>query len=1201
MALKYLHKKRLFRLINKYNLFDKDWYLFAYPDVANTKLDPYQHYYKNGIYENRNPNPLFSSQFYLDTYHDVRDAGVHPFYHYIFFGGAEGRMPHPLLAPRWISQKLGPALPQGNALIGLLQSAENIGPRPLFDIDHMRSAQNQPPETPARAVMAAYFLTLPQQRVSPNRLFHNDFVRQQAQLPDTADAVTAYIHGHSAGLRPHPLFDAGYIEKWNRLLPAPIAGLTQLDLVMIDPNPDTVEISALFDNDFYKSQNGSQSDRVEMPLLHYLREGWKNGLDPNRWFDTNLYISRYLTHEPDVNPLMHYGLHERNSHITLLPRFQDRFYTMRHPEVAESYPGTPLEHYLNCGLTEGRALNSPAWLDDFACWDDVKTDIARILADTDTTGGAPQVSVIIPVYDQFQFTLRCIWSILRAGDAARLQIIVADDGSQDETQSFFSAIPQITYIRNPENLGFLKSCNQAALSATADHLFFLNNDTAVLPGWIDSLLDTARALPDAGLIGSKLVYPDGTLQEAGGYIWADGSGANLGRHSDPAHPGFNMRRDADYVSGAAILVPTAVWTALGGFDVRFAPAYYEDTDLAFRLRNLGWRVIYQPGSVVVHFEGVSSGTSLDSGIKAFQTVNQTKFLAKWAFALEAHAENRAIDPLCVPRPPRPRILIIDAVVPEPDKDAGSVVAKWYMRLLIDLGYDVVFAAHNLQLNGQAGRDLQALGVEVLHVPYVRSVSAYLETHITTFDMVMLYRYAAGGTYIEQIRTLCPQMPIVFNTVDLHHLREERQARQNGSDPQALAAVQQTKDRELRVIDLATETILLSPVELEVLRQRGPSANLSVIPLVLETQDSPPPRAGRDGIVFVGGYGHPPNVDAVLYFIGSIWPLVRAKMPDLMLHIVGSHPPPEILNITAPGVKVHGFVADLDQLLAARIASIAPLRYGAGIKGKVASSLAAGLPCVASGIAAEGMGLVAGRDLLVANAPQDFAAAIIKLCTDPVLWASLSDNGRAIMRADYSPGATRQRLLRLLAKTGTAPFSGLCPLSGHPETRRFQNASDPGSLCAGPGAPDVSERIIASALIRLRGADKTVRSLAAMQPGALPPVAVISDLPNLTTALTRLQALVAPARATLAVGSLTLGPDAASALTRTLASLPPLCRHLMLSVTPEGPLGTARIPAALAALVWQLEAAGWEVRLDPMPIKDSALTGVVLIEARRSPA
>lgn len=1191
-------KQDLSDVVTKYNLLDKDWYLSVNPDVAQAQVDPVDHYLRDGIAEGRSPHPLFWAAYYLDRYQDIQASGIDPLFHYIFYGGAERRSPHPFLAAHWLARQLGPDLPLDNPLLGLITAPASslTGPRPLFDIKHMRQAQGQAEGTPMQAVLTRYFITPMAQRIAPNALFDPDFVRQKADLSQSTDAVLAYLQQTGTALQPYPLFDADLVRRTHNRSPdpEPEPELTLLDLAMSDDWLVGPDISALFDPAYYRQQLSDECEDESL-ISHYLRIGARQGLDPNPWFDSKLYISRYLANDPYISPLVHYSLYGRNSHITLLPRFQDRFYTMRYPEVLETYPRTPLEHYINFGLSEGRVLNAPAWSDDFAAWDEVKADVIRLLADTDNS--APQVSVIIPVYNQFQFTLRCIWSILRAGDAARLQIIIADDGSQDETQGFFSAIPQVTYLRNPENLGFLNSCNHAALSATADYLFFLNNDTAVLPGWIDRLLETARALPEAGLIGAKLMYPDGTLQEAGGYIWADGSGANLGRHDDPDHPGFNFRRDADYVSGAAILLPRSVWQAVGGFDPRYAPAYYEDADLALRLRNLGWRVIYQPASVVVHFEGISSGTSLDSGIKAFQVANQVKLVEKWGFALQTHAANHPVAPAAVPRPARPRILIIDAVVPEPDKDAGSVVAKWYMRLLIDLGYDVTFAAHNLQLNGQAGRDLQALGVEVLYVPYVRSVAAYLDAHAKDFDLFLLYRYAAGGAFIEQIRALCPQTPIVFNTVDLHHLREERQARQNGDDPLALAAARQTKERELRVMDLATETILLSQTELAVMAQRGSTSRISVIPLVLEVDAVVAPRVGRDGITFIGSYGHPPNIDAVLYFIDAIWPLVHAQLPDLVLHIVGANPPPEIAKTTAPGVQVHGHVADLGAFMAARIASIAPLRYGAGIKGKIASSLAAGLPCVATSAGAEGMGLVAGRDLLVADAPQDFADAIVRLCEDSALWSDLSRNGQAVIGAQYSPHVTRKRLLRLLAKAGAAPFAGLCPLTGLPETRRFQSADAPGSLSAGPGAPDSPERIAASALIRIAKSRSGVRSLAALPPGALPAVAVLGVMPNLTRTLTGLGALVAPALAEIAVLTLTLGPDVTATLTSALASLSPACHRLVLPVVPEGPLGNARTPAALAAVVRQLEATGWQVRLEAIPAKESALTGVVLIEGR----
>ncbi|HEX5755146.1 MAG TPA: glycoside hydrolase family 99-like domain-containing protein, partial [Arenimonas sp.] len=262
-------------------------------------------------------------------------------------------------------------------------------------------------------------------------------------------------------------------------------------------------------------------------------------------------------------------------------------------------------------------------------------DAARIELQTSDT---PRVSVIVPVYNKVEYTLRCLASIANHAPAASFEVLVIDDCSTDATPELLAQVRGLRMLRNESNQGFLRNCNLAVDHCRGDYLLFLNNDTEVMAGWLDELLQVAEADPAVGLVGSMLVYPDGRLQEAGGIIWRDASGMNYGRDQHPHRPEFNYLREPDYCSGACILIGKQRFEALERFDERFAPAYYEDTDLAFKVRAAGYKVVYTPFSKVIHHEGVSSGTDLTQGIKAYQVANQIKFREKWQSVLATHGE-----------------------------------------------------------------------------------------------------------------------------------------------------------------------------------------------------------------------------------------------------------------------------------------------------------------------------------------------------------------------------------------------------------------------------------------------------------------------------------------------------------------------------------------------------------------------------------
>jgi GT2 family glycosyltransferase/ubiquinone/menaquinone biosynthesis C-methylase UbiE len=251
----------------------------------------------------------------------------------------------------------------------------------------------------------------------------------------------------------------------------------------------------------------------------------------------------------------------------------------------------------------------------------------------------PIASIIIPVYNEVRYTESCLEQLSKTLPRNfKGEIIVVDDASSDETPAVLQHCAEldkrIKVLRNPQNAGFIASCNRGAEAACGEILVFLNNDTLPLPGWLPPLLRVLRDKPDAGAVGGKLVYPDGKLQEAGGIIFSDGSGCNFGKFDRAANaPLYNFLREVDYCSAALLATRRALFMEVGGFDTRFEPAYYEDTDYCFSLRERGYRVYYQPESVIVHFEGASSGTDITAGVKSYQAVNRKKFIEKWSEAL----------------------------------------------------------------------------------------------------------------------------------------------------------------------------------------------------------------------------------------------------------------------------------------------------------------------------------------------------------------------------------------------------------------------------------------------------------------------------------------------------------------------------------------------------------------------------------------
>ncbi|MEO0067063.1 MAG: hypothetical protein RJB63_188 [Actinomycetota bacterium] len=923
------------------------------------------------------------------------------------------------------------------------------------------------------------------------------------------------------------------------------------------------------------------------------------------------------------------------------------------------------------------------------------------------------VAILIPVYNNWKWTKRCLESLKRANEVQGIDIWVVDDCSNDGTvEKLMRTFPDVKIIQNKENLGFLRSCNAAfaQLQSRYGLFYLLNNDTEVLPGFLVEaklLLDTS---PKISMVGSRLLFPNGKLQEAGGLIWRSGNAWNFGRGDYPGKPEYLVDRQIDYASGAALLIKTDALKEVGYFSPEFVPAYCEDSDLAFKLRAKGHQVWLAAKSNVIHFEGKSNGTSLSNGIKAYQEPNQLRLRAKWAKELESHFEesthsgaqaafrlsparlpsgNHSADPLesffqlvlekassgsgiekpiavfllrlkdfylanasevsnstkhrrkrkptssfsdaldslffehrgdpnfspdsnlvalisvqcqeiehiarayrglisslggqplrevrvlnfsgkpfdvttlstnpnvknlkidshtskgnvldaqieelttmsvlhiscCsvlassflfeaqsamqnrgfgyvvgkalfsdgllgeagiqelnhkvtnpalgAPRddtrfdfgrsvsrlgsspwlkragiatrtsearnvwfepravsyfqrttdelvsikPEKPSveksldwlfghkssgvILMIEDEIPKPDRHAGDVTVSQYLDVFLSEGFSVIYWPRHHSGWSSYRQTLLDKGVWVLDSN--TNAELWFSTYGHTLEAVWVARIHNATRLTPLIRKFS-NARIVYYTHDLHFLREERQSSlETHGQNQALSS----KTKEIESAIFKSVDVVASPSESEslIIRELAPSTEVVTIPPYFITSSAVKHFGGKstdvESVIFVGGFPHTPNVDAALMLALEVMPFVWRSLPNTKLFLVGYAPPPQVLALANERVIVTGQVPDLEPYLLNSSVFCAPLTFGAGVKGKVVDALRFGLPVVGTSIAFEGMDIESDRDCLVAESPQDLAAAIIKVLSNKDLAKKLGTNGQLAARIQFS--------------------------------------------------------------------------------------------------------------------------------------------------------------------------------------------------------
>jgi GT2 family glycosyltransferase/glycosyltransferase involved in cell wall biosynthesis len=832
-----------------------------------------------------------------------------------------------------------------------------------------------------------------------------------------------FDYGYTEGRSPHPLIEPKHIRTADEHLLPSNDGINRLYQVLLynlaNPSP-------YFVLDHYRTYITPADDVSAGLLAHFLTYGIRKGWRPNPLFDPVWYAAHQMNPPGDpLSALRDFVLHGDLEGRPPSPAFSGRKYLERHTDVAEART-PPLAHYLTLGKSECRKY----FCEQEEYTDDEEEKQAKIQFRTRArnllpafsrrpisfdTGGVPVVSVIMAVRDNFSLTLQALTS-LRDNFAGTIQVILVDCGSTDETKFIERYVRGVVVLRFERNLGFVRACNAALVVASADAVLYLNNDVELAPGAVAAALERLTSDPHIGAVGGKVIRSHGRLQEAGCIIWRDGTTRGYMRDALPLRPEVNFVRDVDYCSAVFLLVRSAPLRELGGFDEAFAPAYYEDTNLCVRLRQSGYRVVYDPAVIIHHLEYGTSGDELP--IEQVRE-NQRTFLTKNVKWLEAQHEpdvTREVFARSAVRNER-RLLFVEDTVPMRMMGAGNARSNDLIRLMAELGWQVT--VHPVEQKEPDPAAVYADFPDTIEVMYDRSLDdfeEFLRARVGYYDTIWIARTHNLDRAMPMLQRtvavsdLAPRL--ILDTEAIVTLREAERARL--ADPTVPFDINAAISQEFANRNFCQHFIAVSEHEAATLRTLGLD-NVSVIGHMREVALTPREWKNRSGLLFVGAVHalDSPNYDSLVWLVETVLPIVQQALgwqtrltvvgytgADVSLERFGDH----------PRVSLLGAVADMRPIYDAHRVFVAPTRFAAGIPYKVHEAASFGIPVVASELLRRQLGWKNDHELLAADVtdPEAFAQHIISLYQSEALWSRIRAAAAERVRQENDP--TRYRRL-----------------------------------------------------------------------------------------------------------------------------------------------------------------------------------------------
>jgi GT2 family glycosyltransferase len=656
-------------------------------------------------------------------------------------------------------------------------------------------------------------------------------------------------------------------------------------------------------------------------------------------------------------------------------------------------------------------------------------NLSALMARSGNDVNRAEVTIVIPAYNNFYEVAMCIESITSFASRTNYAIIVADDNSPDFNFTVLNVLSDVRVIRNKANLGYIKNVNNAAKNVETRFILTLNQDTVVCPGWLDELVAEMRRSEHNAIVGPRILNSSFDILEAGAFVYQGASASHRGRGSKADSPQFSFSCDIDYVSGCAMLVRTEVWRKLGGLNELLSPAYYDDVDLCLRTHALGMRVRYAPLSCIVHLEGTSMGKdpSDPNSLKRFQLINQTKVASAHSKQLAEHTTIDQPQSLTSHFTSGAQVVCVFDTMPDANRDGGSVDFELIVQYLRKLNYRVT-ALFIRPVHPEESITWRANGV------YCENLNSQNgKDQLANADVVFSFGTMVG---IRLAKEKLSGKRWIHHTSDVATRRLEAMnaTLTNQQDVSAEASrwfigmprdVSKMWEIEKPTLEKPSVTLFVTEHDLQYAIDHAAVGEFLQFPILKGGPDSyaiPTPLNERT-VGFVGSFLHSPNSDAVEYFLQDMWPSIIAQVPDSKFLIWGSgvKPHQEANWSLIPGVEVRGWFADWLEVVSQTRVLVSPLRFGAGMKHKVVSTLIYGRPVVGTRTSFEGFEDSLLTSEVMSDDANETIQSIVQILNSDESCSNALRIGIEGMGTQFSESRELERLSKLLTDTlATAP-------------------------------------------------------------------------------------------------------------------------------------------------------------------------------------